>query len=143
MSAFLVRLTARFLSRLTATFRRAPKSRLLDKFRSRYVRVRASRLTTACERVRGVMCARCRYCAVEKFRCVLIVALRCAGVVARTFAVRCAFALSGLLSLVCAPHAVSASARLPIHTEYMILLIVFPFSVETLDKIQDPIIQHR
>jgi hypothetical protein len=77
------------------------------------------------------MCARCRYCAVEKFRCALIVALRCADVVARAFAVRCAFALSGFLSLVCAPHAVSASARLPIQTEYRIGFIIpsliFPF----------------
>src|SRR5438034_11425441 len=126
MSTFLVRLTATFLSRLTATFCRARRSRLLDKFRSRYARVRAFCLTTACELVRGVMCACCRYCAAEKFRCVLIVELRCAGVVARTFAVRCAFALSGLLSLVCAPHAVSASARLPMHTEYRTRFIFFP-----------------
>jgi hypothetical protein len=65
------------------------------------------------------------------------------------FAVRCCgFALSGRLSVAaCAPPAVSASARLPMHAEYRIDFIFFPpcfhFSVSILDKIDEPIIQHR
>src|SRR4029078_516829 len=84
--------------------------------------VAATGFRLTAELLRGFAYNCCRDCAVGTLRCAAMVLPVFPGRAGCTFAVRCCgFALSGCLFFAsCAPPAVSASARLPMHSVYRI-----------------------